>query len=82
MGQPLANWTALDVHAFLLEREVPLLPVYLCIDPGADPFALRKSWWIAGGGPARHGHYVWLRRWWPRLWALAVEIDPLVEGVS
>lgn len=82
MAQPLANWSALDVHAFLAAREVPLLPVYLCVDPGADALALRKSWWVVGGGPARYGHYAWLRRWWPALWDRAVEIDPEVAALG
>ena len=82
IGQPLANWSALDVHAFLARREVPLLPVYHCIDPGADAMALRKSWWIVAGGPARYGHYAWLRRWWPALWEIAVSIDPEVSRLS
>lgn len=83
VAQPLAGWTALDVHAFLLERDVPVLPVYLCVDPGEDWSALRKSWWVVGGGPAaRGGHYTWLRRWWPELWAAAVDIDPTVGSIS
>lgn len=82
VAQPLANWSALDVHAFCLSREVPLLPLYLCIDPEMDAFRIRKSWWVAGGGPARYGHYVWLRRWWPMLWEIAVDIDPEVAQLS
>lgn len=80
---PLARWTAMDVHAFLASREVPLLPVYGCIDPGMEWDGIRKSWWIAGGGPARMGsHYAWLRRWWPALWDRAASIDPSVRDLS
>jgi hypothetical protein len=43
---------------------------------------VRHSWWVAGGGPAAHGHYAWLRRWWPELWELATEIDPSVGWIS
>lgn len=83
VGQPLADWSALDVHAYLWREQVPLLPVYLCVDPGVDALALRKSWWVCGGGPARMGgHYTWLRRWWPQCWRLAVEIDPEVATIS
>lgn len=82
VAQPLASWSALDVHAYLWRRQVPVLPVYLCIDPGAEPFALRKSWWVCGGGPARYGHYAWLRRWWPDLWRVAATIDPEVAAIS
>lgn len=78
VAQPLANWSALDVHAFLATHDVPLLPVYLCLDEGDDPFGIRKSWWLCGGGPAAHGHYGWLRRWWPEQWAAACQIDPAI----
>lgn len=83
IAQPLADWTPEDVHAFLLSRDVPLLPVYLCIDPEQDPMSLRKSWWVCGGGVARRGgHYTWLRRWWPQLYQLAADIDPEVRRIS
>lgn len=79
---PLSDWSALDVHAFLASRGVPPHPVYGCIDPGVDPMSLRHAWWVAGGAHACRGHYVWLRRWWPDLWDLAVEIDPGVADLS
>jgi 3'-phosphoadenosine 5'-phosphosulfate sulfotransferase (PAPS reductase)/FAD synthetase len=83
VGQPLASWTALDVHACLWSFDVPPLPVYLCIDDPRQALDIRKSWWVAGGEPAlRFGHYAWLRRWWPDLWRLACEIDPAVRAVS
>lgn len=82
VAAPLADWTDEDVHAYVAGRGIPLLPVYLCVDPGQDAMKLRKSWWIAGGGVARYGHYVWLRRWWPDLWRVAVGIDPEVAQIS
>lgn len=83
VAQPLANWSALDVHAYLWREGWPVLPVYLCIDPEQDPLSIRKSWWVCGGGPARRGsHYGWLRRWWPTQWRIACEIDPSVRAIS
>jgi 3'-phosphoadenosine 5'-phosphosulfate sulfotransferase (PAPS reductase)/FAD synthetase len=83
VAQPIAAWSALDVHAFLVREQVPLLPCYLCVDPGMDALSLRKSWWVVGGLPATIGsHYAWLRRWWPDLWQLAADIDPAVRAVS
>ena len=82
VAQPIARLTTLDVHAVLAAADVPLLPVYLCVDPGAEWQRLRKSWWVCAGGPARHGHYAWLRRWWPVLWQRAVEIDSEVAALS
>lgn len=82
VAQPLMRWAAEDVHAFLLARDVPILPAYLCIDPGEDWRLLRKSWWVVGGGTAARGHYGWLRRWWPEQWAVACQIDPAVGAIS
>lgn len=83
VGQPLRRWSALDVHAFLYTRTVPLLPCYLCIDRDADALAIRKSWWVVGGLPATIGsHYAWLRRWWPDLYQIAADIDPEVRRLA
>ena len=79
---PLADWEDIDVHAYLMARDIPVLPVYLCVDPGMDALRIRKSWWLAGGGVARHGHYQWLRRWWPDLWETAAAIDTRIRLLS
>lgn len=79
ISSPLGDWSALDVHAMLAVEDVPPHPVYLCVDPGADALAMRHSWWVASGSFA-HLHYVWLRRWWPELWDLAVSIDPALAS--
>lgn len=80
---PLADWLDIDVHAYLASRDVPLLPMYLCVDQGMDALKLRKSWYVTGGFAASiGGHYNWLRRWWPSLWELAVNISPSVGRLS
>ena len=83
VAQPIAQWSALDVHAYLWSHGVPLLPCYHSIDRDADAMSMRKSWWIVGGLPATiGGHYAWLRRWWPTLYEVAADIDPGVRAVS
>jgi 3'-phosphoadenosine 5'-phosphosulfate sulfotransferase (PAPS reductase)/FAD synthetase len=83
---PIADWEDIDVHAYIASRDVPLMPLYLCVDPSGDTeksaMRLRKSWFVAGGGPARYGHYVWLRRWWPDLWEKIADIDPEMRRLS
>lgn len=81
MAHPLMTWTAWDVHAWLARCEVPIHPVYLCVDPGVDPMPIRHSWFVRGGPGAQH-HYTWLRRWWPELFDLAARIDPEVRRIS
>ena len=82
VSSPIADWEDIDVHAYLASRDVPLMPLYLCVDPGADALRLRKSWFVAGGGAARYGHYVWLRRWWPDLWEKIADLDPEMRRLS
>jgi 3'-phosphoadenosine 5'-phosphosulfate sulfotransferase (PAPS reductase)/FAD synthetase len=83
VGNPLVDWEDMDVHAFLVARNIPLLPMYLCLDVGMDAMKMRKSWWVAGGIMANlGGHYTWLRRWWPDLWEQAATIDPRVRLLS
>lgn len=80
---PIADWSALDVHAYLSLRGHALHPVYLCIDPGMDPLGIRTDWWFSSGWTANGPIYFgWLRRWWPALWRTAVEIDPEVGRLS
>lgn len=80
---PICDWSTLDVHAYLHLRGHALHPVYLCIDPDTDPLSIRTDWWFTVGWHAdAPRHYAWLRRWWPDLWRLAVEIDPAVRRLS
>lgn len=68
--QPLADWRGLDVYAYLFARGIDVLPVYRCIGlmHADEPWRVRKSWWIPGAA-TRHGGIVWLRRYWPSLYA-------------
>ena len=83
VSAPLADWEDIDVHAYLCSRDVPLMPLYLCVDPGMDALRIRKSWFVAGGFAASiGGHYVWLRRWWPDLWERIADLDPEMRRLS
>ena len=66
---PLADWSGLDVFAYLLSRDVPVLDVYRCIGfmHRSEPWRVRKSWWIPGAH-SRKGGMVWLRRYYPSLY--------------
>lgn len=82
IATPIARWSTIDVHAFVLSQGVPLLPVYGCVDDSMPWDRIRKSWFLAGGGLARHGHYAWLRDWWPDLYMVARDIDAAVSRLS
>lgn len=76
---PVADWTALDVHAMLARCDAPIPPWYLCVDPGQDPMSIRTDWWFSGPSCTT---WAWLRRWWPDLWRVAAELDPRVGQAS
>lgn len=65
---PLADWSGIDVYAYLLSRNIEPLPVYRCIGfmHRDEPWRLRKSWWIPGAA-SRKGGIAWLRRYYPSL---------------
>lgn len=67
--QPLADWSGMDVYAYLAANEIEPLPVYHCIAfmHRTEPWRVRKSWWLPGAS-ARHGGIAWLRRYYPSLY--------------
>lgn len=67
-ANPLADFTGIDVYAYAESRGIELLPLYRCIGlmHAAEPWRLRKSWWLPGAGSAR-GQIVWLERYYPSL---------------
>ena len=83
VAQPIADWTTLDVFAYIHSQGWPVQPLYLCVDPGQDWSRIRQDWFFAGGLSASiGGHYVWLRRWWPDLWEKIADIDPEIRRLS
>lgn len=67
---PVADWTGLDVFAYVHSREIDLLHVYKCLAlmHSNEPWLIRKSWWIPGSH-ASNGGVVWLQRYYPSLYA-------------
>jgi 3'-phosphoadenosine 5'-phosphosulfate sulfotransferase (PAPS reductase)/FAD synthetase len=72
---PIADWRGIDVYAYLLSRGIELLPVYRCIRLHERPDLVRKSWWLPGTHSARGG-MVWLRTYYPSLYARLCELLP------
>lgn len=73
--QPLADWTGIDVYAYLLSRGIDLLPMYRCVRLHERPDRVRKSWWLPGAS-TRHGGMVWLRAYYPSLYRRLCELLP------
>lgn len=66
---PLADWTGLDVMAYLASRKIPVLDVYRCVAfmYRDEPWRVRKSWWVPGAH-SRWGGIAWLRHYYPSLY--------------
>ena len=80
---PLADWSGLDVLAYVESRGLELLPVYRCIAfmHRDEPWRVRKSWWLPGTS-ARYGQAAWLRRYYPSLYRRALQWFPDLGQVS
>lgn len=80
--QPLADWSGLDVMAYMAARDIDPLPMYRCIafDPDhlGEPWRVRKSWWVPGAG-ARYGATAWLKHYYPSLYR---KLEVMVDGTS
>jgi 3'-phosphoadenosine 5'-phosphosulfate sulfotransferase (PAPS reductase)/FAD synthetase len=81
--QPIADWTGLDVFAYLFSHGIDPLDVYRCIGlmHRREPWTVRKSWWIPGSQGAR-GQVTWLRHYWPSLYLRLCEWIPAVKGLG
>lgn len=73
VSTPIADWDGIDVYAYADAHDVPLLDVYRCLAlrDRDEPWRVRKSWWIPGSD-TRWGGVVWLRRYYPSLYAQLV----------
>jgi 3'-phosphoadenosine 5'-phosphosulfate sulfotransferase (PAPS reductase)/FAD synthetase len=83
VATPIADWTGLDVYAYLLVNGIELLPLYRCIAlmHSREPWRLRKSWWIQGAAGSMGG-VMWLRHYYPSLYAKLVEWSPRTQSLG
>jgi len=76
--QPICDWRGIDVYAYLLSRNIDLLPLYRCVRLHDAPERVRKSWWVPGAH-AQFGQGTWLRTYYPGLFQL---LEDLLPGAS
>lgn len=76
---PLGDWRGIDVYAYCAARDIELLPMYKCcaLMDSSDPSRVRKSWWVSTSQSHR-GAAVWLRHYYPSLYARLTKIIPTV----
>ncbi len=83
VAEPLGDWEGIDVYAYLLSRDIPMLPVYKCIAlmHKDDPAQIRKSWYVPGDHAAQGG-IAWLRRYYPSLFDKLNSIIPGADRLA
>lgn len=70
---PSAWWTARDVWAFIVSRDLPYHPMYDCETHGFTRETLRNGGWLTTNDP---GRLPWLRRHYPAQYEQLVEAFP------
>lgn len=74
---PLHDWSARDVFAYLVSRDIPIHPHYRrCAEAGLDPEQQRIDWLIAPMIVAQRGALQVVRRLYPALWGELLSIRP------
>ena len=61
---PLGWWSAADVWAYIVERDLPYHPMYDCETHGMTRETLRNAGWLSTDG-AERGRVGWLREHYP-----------------
>jgi 3'-phosphoadenosine 5'-phosphosulfate sulfotransferase (PAPS reductase)/FAD synthetase len=78
---PLCDWSDVDVYAYLFAHDIEPLHVYRCVRLARSPADIRKSWWVPGSA-ARYGQVVWLRTYYPSLYARLCELMPDARSLA
>lgn len=79
---PIADWSGMDVYAYLASRALPINAVYGKDKFHPDPSRIREGWWIPGETTSMLGGVVWLRHYYPELYRrLAAEYPEVASRV-
>lgn len=77
--QPLMNWSAQDVFAYLFANDVPILSVYFKTAFHDSPEQIRKSW-ILPSHQASLGQAQWIKHYYPEIFLRLSMIDPKIRA--
>ena len=73
--QPIVDWSGKDVFAYLFSHNVPILPVYFKTKFVKCPEDIRKSW-ILPSAQTSQGGALWLKYYYPEIFARLARIKP------
>lgn len=77
--QPLADWMAADVFAYLFSNDVPILDVYFKTLFVGSPEQIRKSW-VLPSARASQGQAVWLKYYYPEIFYRLCIVNPKLRS--
>lgn len=75
--QPLAEWEAKDVFAYLFSNDIPILDVYFK-NLLAEPEQIRKSWVLPSAQTCK-GQVVWLKYYYPEIYNRLAILNPKIR---
>ena len=73
--QPIVDWSAKDVFAYLFSNDLPILSIYFQTKFHESPEQIRKSW-VIPSGESQRGKAQWLRWYYPDIFQKLREINP------
>ena len=76
--QPIVDWSAKDVFAYLFSNEIDIMPIYFQTKFHESPEEIRKSWTIPSGESQR-GKAVWLKWYYPEIYKKLQLINPKIN---
>jgi 3'-phosphoadenosine 5'-phosphosulfate sulfotransferase (PAPS reductase)/FAD synthetase len=77
--QPLVTWSAKDVFGYLISNEIPILDIYTKTRFVSSPEEIRKSWVLPSAQSSR-GQAVWLKYYYPEIFARLCAIKPKLRS--
>lgn len=77
--QPLAEWSAKDVFAYLFSNDIPILDVYFKTNFVKSPEEIRKSW-ILPSAQTSQGAALWLKYYYPDIFRKLCIINPKLRS--
>lgn len=76
---PLFNWSAKDVFAYLFKNDIPIFEVYFKTKFVGSPESIRLDWFVPFEGNRNEQGYNWLKCYYPELYAKLASINPKIR---
>jgi len=75
--QPLAEWTARDVFAYLVSNNIPINPIYFFTKFKKSPEYIRSNYLLPGSF-SNKGEAAWIKHYFPEIFNKLIEVCPKI----